>query len=89
MWAWYDRAMENVATSVRINATANVLLTELSAKTGRSKAQVIEQALAFLQERLFWASVREAYANGESAELRAERELWDGTTGDGLKGVPW
>ncbi|MFN7925995.1 MAG: hypothetical protein U0Q16_38210 [Bryobacteraceae bacterium] len=81
--------MENVATSVRINAAANALLSDLAVKTGRSKAQVIEEALAALEERLFWTSVQEAFAEGESPEMRAERELWDRTVGDGLKGVPW
>ena len=81
--------MENVASSVRITPDANRLLSDLSLKLGRSKAQVVEEALASLEERVFWAAVHDAYAEGETPEAREEREIWDTTVGDGLAGEKW
>lgn len=77
--------MDRNASSVRINPAAHALLNQLAAHLGSSKADVIEQALAAFEERIFWASVQDSFAQGESAELRRERELWDRTSGDGLR----
>ncbi len=77
--------MENIATSVRITATANALLSTLAGKTGKSKAQILEEALRDLEDRMFWSEVQQAFAaSPESDDLRAERELWDSTVSDGL-----
>lgn len=77
--------MENIATSVRITATANALLSDLAGRTGKSKAQVVEEALRDWEDRMFWADVQHAFAAGpETEELRAERELWECTVLDGL-----
>lgn len=76
--------MRTVATSVRVNRDANLLLEELCAKTNQSKAEVIELALRELGERMFWQEVQDAFAKPESAEMRAERALWDRTAGDGF-----
>jgi predicted transcriptional regulator len=77
--------MENIATSVRITATANALLSALAGKTGKSKAQIVEEALHDWEDRMFWTEVQQSFAaSAESAELRAERELWDSTVPDGL-----
>lgn len=81
--------MENVASSVRITNHANRLLSELSSKLGRPKAQVVEEALAALEERLFWTAVHDAYSAVESPEAREEREIWDTTVGDGLSQEKW
>ena len=81
--------MENIATSVRITADANALLSELAGKTGKPKAQVIQEALRDLEERIFWAEVQSAFAaRREPDELSAETELWDSTVGDGLENEP-
>jgi predicted DNA-binding protein len=68
---------------------ANRLLNDLSSKLGRPKAQVVEQALAALEDRLFWTELHEAYAAGESAELKEEREIWDTAVADGLPQEKW
>lgn len=80
--------MENVATSVRITPAAHAVLSNLADKTGKSKAQIVEEALRDWEDRVFWAEVHSAFAAPESEELRVERELWDSTVGDGLKRKP-
>ena len=77
--------MENIATSVRITATANALLSDLAGKTGKSKAQIVEEALREWEDRTFWAEVQSAFAEPEAEEFRVERELWESTVGDGLR----
>jgi hypothetical protein len=76
--------MENVATSVRITGAANALLTDLAGKTGKSKAQIVEEALRDWEDRMFWAEVQSAFEAPEPEELRKERELWERTVADGL-----
>lgn len=76
--------MRNIATSVRVNRDAHVLLEELCSKTKQSKAEVIELALRELGERMFWQEVQDAFAKPESDEMRAERALWDLTASDGF-----
>jgi predicted transcriptional regulator len=77
--------MENIATSVRITAAANALLSALAGKTGKPKAQIVEEALRDWEDRMFWAEVQQAFAaSPESHELRTERELWERTVPDGL-----
>jgi hypothetical protein len=76
--------MENIATSVRITATANALLSLLARKTRKPKAQIVEEALRQWEDRTFWAEVQSAFAGPEPDELRAERELWETTVKDGL-----
>jgi hypothetical protein len=77
--------MENIATSVRITAAAHAMLTELAAETGKPKAQLVEDALRALEERVFWTGVHEAFAAPETKAMRTERNLWDRTVGDGLE----
>jgi hypothetical protein len=81
--------MPNAISSVRITPTANHLLTRLSGKLRRPKSQLIEEALEILEEHVFWREVRDAFAGGEPQEMRAERELWDSATNDGLAGDRW
>ena len=81
--------METIATSVRITATANALLSDLAAQTGKPKAQIVEDALHHWEDTVFWAAVQSAFAGArESVELRAERELWECTVRDGLEPHP-
>lgn len=81
--------MAKVASSVRITPIAYNLLNRLSNKLGQPKARVIEEALEFLEERVFWSEVKRAFAAGESKEMRKERKLWDSTANDGLGGDRW
>ena len=81
--------MSKVTSSVRITPRANDLLDRLSAKLLQAKAEVIEEALQLLEEHVFWEEVQDAFASGESEEMRAERALWDSTANDGLAGEPW
>jgi len=81
--------MPNAISSVRITPTAYHLLNQLSGKLRRPKSQLIEEALEILEENVFWREVWDAFASGESEEMRAERELWDSSTNDGLAGDRW
>ncbi|MEO8029006.1 MAG: hypothetical protein ABI823_21175 [Bryobacteraceae bacterium] len=81
--------MEKIASSVRITEEASVILANLSAQMGQPKAKIIEEALRRLEERVFWDGVRKAFASPETEELRRERELWDQTANDGLRGDSW
>jgi hypothetical protein len=84
-FAWQNPAMERIATSVRIASAANALLSELAVRTGKAKAQVLEEALRDWEDRMFWTDVQLAFAAApESDELRAERKLWERTVSDGL-----
>lgn len=81
--------MKSVATSVRITASSRALLSLLAEKTGRPKAQIVEEALRAWEDRVFWADVQQSFASvAESAELRAERDLWETTVADGLQSKP-
>ena len=87
-------AMENVATSVRIAGAAVGIVAQLSAKLGKSKAQVIETALKELEERIFWSEVRESFAKAaadpaEAARQKAELELWERTSEFDFKDEEW
>jgi len=81
--------MPNATSSVRITPTASDLLDRLSGKLLQAKAQVIEEALHLLEERIFWGEVQDAFASREPEETLAERKLWDRTANDGLAGEPW
>ena len=81
--------MPNAISSVRITSTAYHLLNRLSDKLGRPKSQLIEKALEVMEEQVFWREVQDAFAGGEPEDIRAERELWDSTTNDGLAGERW
>jgi len=74
--------MENVARSVRITADADSLLTTLAGKTGKPKAQIVQEALEALEDRIFWSEVQTAFENG--SETAAETALWDATVPDGF-----
>ena len=69
--------------------SANEVLSQSADKLDRTKAQVTDEALQELEERVFWREVQEAFAKGEPEDLRAERELWDCTANDGLAGDRW
>ena len=81
--------MSNAISSVRITPAAHHLLTQLSGKLRRPKSMLIEEALESLEEQVFWREVRDAFASGEPEEMRAERDLWDSATNDGLTGNRW
>lgn len=77
--------MKSIATSVRITAASNALLTALSGRTGKPKAQIVEEALRDWEERAFWSGVQDSFASTpETPELRKERQLWEQTVGDGF-----
>ena len=78
--------MGSAISSVRITPTAYQTLNRLSGKLRRPKSQLIEEALEILEEHVFWREVKDAYASAEPEEMRAERELWDSVTNDGLAG---
>lgn len=78
--------MDRNESDVHINPAANALLNQLAAQLGRSKADVIEQALVAFEDRIFWKSVQDSFTQFEAAELRRERKRWDRTSGDGLRG---
>jgi hypothetical protein len=84
----------NVATSVRIPEGANSILSALSAKLGQSKAQVVETALKEMEERIFWADVRDAFERAsadprEAAEQQAEIAVWEQVSDHDFKDEQW
>ncbi len=82
--------MPNVATSVRINSSAMHLLSDLAAKLGQPKAQVIEIALRELEERTFWADVHRAFEQAASEPSgRSEIALWERTSEQDFKDEKW
>ena len=83
--------MPDVASSVRITAAAYGIAHRLAGKLGRSRAQVIEQALRQMEDQVFWQEVQEAYARmaedpNALEAFRKEAAEWDGTIDDGLRG---
>lgn len=78
--------MDRNESDVHINPAAHALLNQLAAQLGRSKADVIEQALVAFEDRIFWKPVQDSFTHFEAAELRRERERWDRASGDGLRG---
>jgi hypothetical protein len=74
--------MESIARSVRITDDADQLLTALAGKTGKPKAQIVQEALKDLEERIFWSEVQSAFATSPQAEDTA---LWDETASDGFQ----
>jgi predicted DNA-binding protein len=79
----YTMHMENIARSVRITADADSLLTTLAGKTGKPKAQIVQEALKVLEDRIFWSEVQTAFESG--SEAASETELWDTTVADGFE----
>lgn len=76
--------MEHIAKSVRITEDADALLSSLATKTGKPKAQVVQEALRVLEDRIFWTEVQTAFS-GDQSEAAAETALWDATVGDGFQ----
>lgn len=86
--------MPNIATSVRIAEDVVGTLSALSAKLGQPKARVIEVALKEMEERIFWAEVRDAFERiavdpDEAARQKAEVELWDRVSASDFKDEEW
>jgi predicted DNA-binding protein len=86
--------MENTATSVRITGDAIGVLSKLAEKLGESKAQVIERALKEMEERLFWAEVRDAFDRiasdpSEQKLQRSEIDLWEQGTSRDFQAEKW
>ncbi len=81
--------MANATSNVRISRDAAVVLEQLTARLGRSKAGVVEQALRVLDETTFAAEVHDAYLRlrADTEAWRAysdESDSWDRLAGDGL-----
>lgn len=77
-----------------MNSDALEVLSKLSRRLGQSKAQVIERALAQLEERLFWADVGDAFARAaadpeESARQKSEIEAWEHGFGGDFADEKW
>jgi hypothetical protein len=86
--------MANVASSVRINGNAMDVLSNLAEKLGQPKAQVVELALRELEEKIFWGDVHTAFEQTaadpeQSAQQKAEFELWGGGSSRDLKDESW
>lgn len=83
-----------MATSVRIAGDAIDVLSKLSDKLAKPKAQVIERALKEMEERIFWDEVSRAFDRiaadpAETAQMRAEAELWENGAARDLSGEEW
>ena len=86
--------MLNVVSSVRINGDAMGVLSNLAAKLGQPKAQIVERALKELEEKIFWADVHIAFERTagdpeQAAQHGAEFDLWDRASNADLKDESW
>ncbi|HEY9721952.1 MAG TPA: ribbon-helix-helix protein, CopG family [Oscillatoriaceae cyanobacterium] len=72
-------------TTARISATTSATLDQLVEKTGSSKIELIERAVAKLKQDLFWEAVEAGYEEHGDA-LRSEYAETDGASADGLGG---
>jgi len=75
----------------RITTQAHQRLQELAARRGQSQQEVLDDALALLERRQFFAEAHRAYAElradpEASAVLERERSVLDGVNADGIEG---
>lgn len=78
-------AMDKPA-SVRVSAAASAKLESLARATGKTKVALLDEALAALEDRLFWSEMDEGYsAHGDA--IRADMAGTEGSLLDGLDGV--
>ena len=76
-----------MATNVRLSDTGAAILDRLAAETGTPKIKIIELALSKLEQERFWNSVDAAYET-HGAALKAEYEVLEGASDDGLEEFP-
>ena len=77
-------------TTVRIDAEAHRTLKQLRRQTGETTPEILRKALEEYRRKHFLEGVAADFAAlridaKTSADERAERALWDGTTKDGLE----
>lgn len=91
MVALCDNELGNMSTAnIRISAEGREILRELARKEGQPMAAVLEKAIERYRRQKFLEEANARYAAlqanpREWKEEAAERELWDRTSGDGLK----
>ncbi len=74
--------------SIRIRPESHEILAKLAEQTGASQTDLVERAVALLEEAIFYQQMRETYAETEAVQsAQAEIEEWDGTLEDGLEGL--
>lgn len=69
--------------TVRLSPKAIVWLNDLAAKTGETKASLLEKAVSRLHEELFWDQVDAAFA--AEGDYREEAKSLEGSLLDGLE----
>lgn len=76
---------------VTVAGDAIRLMSDLSEKLGLSKSQVLELALAQLEERIFWKDVRDAFERSaaDAQESRSLNEVWAQGTERDLERDAW
>ena len=70
-------------TTARISAATSTMLDQLVEKTGSSKIELIDRAVAKLKQDLFWEAVEAGYEEHGEA-LRSEYAEANGASADGL-----
>ena len=75
--------------TVPVSEASQQLLRELSAQTGLSATEILDQALDAYRRKVFFEQMNAGYAALRAdpeawAEHEAERKLWDATLMDGL-----
>jgi hypothetical protein len=70
-----------------LSDTGAAILDRLAAETGTPKTKIIELALSKLEQERFWNSVDAAYET-HGAALKAEYEVLEGASDDGLEEFP-
>ena len=75
---------------VRVSGSTQAVLKELSAKTGYSMQELVDQAVESLRRETILRESNEAYARLKAnptswKKFKKELETWDQTLGDGLE----
>ena len=79
--------LKDKPTSVRVSPMASERLDALAKSTGKSKVALLDEAVAALEDRLFWAAMDDGYQQHGDA-IQADLAGTEGSLMDGLDGVP-
>jgi predicted transcriptional regulator len=88
---WYNNNVVTPmpSTSIRIDEQALAVLRELAQKQRQPVQTVLKQAIDSYRREKFLEEANAAFAalrsHPEGNQEEQERDLWDGTTGDGLE----
>jgi predicted transcriptional regulator len=74
--------------SIRIRKESHEALARLADETGKSQAELVEQAVELLEDAIFYRRMRHAYSDPEAVRVAGhELGVWDATLSDGLEAI--